>query len=133
MASLIDIAPCVPRIAAPQQHRENPESDTPFIYYRKKMCLPFINHLINRIDVRFDKHGETVLMMQALIPSIIVERDVTIDDVVEIYKEYLPALNNCQEEFIRWKRRWSVRDISESPQTIAQALKQCNREAHPNL
>ena len=133
MASLIDIAPCVPRIAAPQQHRENPESDTPFIYYRKNMCLPFINHLINRIDVRFDKYGKTVLMMQALIPSIIVERDVTIDDVVEIYKEYLPALNNCQEEFIRWKRRWSVRDISESPQTIAQALKQCNREAHPNL
>ena len=133
MASLIDIAPCVPRIAAPQQHRENPESDTPFIYYRKNMCLPFINHLINRTDVRFDKYGKTVLMMQALIPSIIVERDVTIDDVVEIYKEYLPALNNCQEEFIRWKRRWSVRDISESPQTIAQALKQCNREAHPNL
>ena len=86
------------------------------------MCLPF-NHLINRIDVRFDKYGKTVLMMQALTPSIIVERDVIIDDIVEIYKEYLPALNNCQEEFIRWKRRWSVRDISESPQTIAQALK----------
>ena len=133
MASLIDIAPCVPRIAAPQQHRENPESDTPFIYYIKNMCLPFINHLINRIDVRFDKYGKTVLMMQALIPSIIVERDVTIDDIVERYKEYLPALNNCKEEFIRWKKRWSVRDISESPHTIAQALKQCDREPYPNL
>ena len=133
MASLIDIVPSMLRIAAPQQHRENAEPDTPFIYYRKKMCLPFINHLINRIDVRFDKHGETVLMMQALIPSIIVERDVTIDDVVEIYKEYLPALNNCQEEFIRWKRRWSVRDISERPQTTAQALKQCDSDAYPNL
>ena len=93
MASLIGTAPCMPRIATPLQHRENAESDTPFIYYRKNMCLPFINHLINRIDVRFDKYGKTVLMMQALIPSIIVKRDVTIDDIVEIYKEYLPALN----------------------------------------
>ena len=95
MASLIGTAPCMPRIAAPLQHRENAESDTPFIYYRKNMCLPFINHLINRIDVRFDKYGKTVLMMQALIPSIIVERDVTIDDIVEIYKEYLPAHIFC--------------------------------------
>ena len=45
----------------------------------------------------------------------------------------LPAPNNCQEEFIRWKRRWSVRDISERPQTIAQALKQCDSDAYPNL
>ena len=123
----------MPRIAACQQHRENAESDTPFSYYRKNMCLPFLDHLINGIDVRFDKYGKTVLMMQALIPSVIAERDVTIDDIVEIYKDDLPAPNNCQEEFIRWKNRWSVCDISERPQTIAQTLKQCDSDAYPNL
>ena len=133
MASLIDIIPSMQRIATHQQYRENAESDTPFNYYRKNMCLPFLDHLINGIDVRFDKYGKTVLMMQALIPSVIAERDVTIDDIVEIYKDDLPASNNCQEEFIRWKRRWSVRDISERPQTIAQALKQCDSDAYPNL
>ena len=100
MTSLIDIVPSMPRIATRQQHRENPESDTPFNYYRKNMCLPFLDHLINGIDVRFDKYGKTVLMMQALIPSVIAERDVTTDDIVEIYKDDLPAPNNCQEEFI---------------------------------
>ena len=50
--------------------------------------------------MRFDKYGKTVLMMQALIPSVIAERDVTTDDIVEIYKDDLPAPNNCQEEFI---------------------------------
>ena len=87
------------------------------------MCLPFLDHLINRIDVRFDKYGKTVLMMQALIPSVIAERDVTIDDIVEIYEDDLTGPNNCQEEFVRWERRWSIRDISERPQNIAQALK----------
>ena len=133
MASLVDIVPSMPRIATRQQHRENAEPDTPFNYYRKNMCLSFLDHLRSGIDVRFDKYGKTVLMMQALIPSVIAERDVTTDDIVEIYKDDLPAPNNCQEEFIWWKRRWSVLDISERPQTVAQALKQCDSNAYPNL
>ena len=114
MASLFDIVLSMPRIAARQQHRENAESDRPFNYYRKNMCLPFLDHLINGIDVRLDKYCKTVLMVQALMPSVIAERYMTIGDIVEIYKDDLPAFNNCQEEFIRWKIRWSVRDISES-------------------
>ena len=101
MASLIDIVTSMPRIAARQYHRRNTESWTPFNYCRKNMCLPFLDHLINGIDVRFDKYGKTVLIMQALIPLVIAERDATIDDVVETYKGNLPAPNNCQEEFIQ--------------------------------
>ena len=41
-------------------------------------------------------------MMQALIPSVISEKDATIDNIIETYKDNLPALNNCQEEFIQW-------------------------------
>ena len=58
------------------------------------------DHLINGTDVRFDKYDKTVLMTQALIPSVIAERDMNIDEIVEIYKDNLPAPNNCQEEFI---------------------------------
>ena len=107
MASLTDIVPSMPRIAARQQYQENAKSDTPFNYYRKNMCLPFLDHLINGTDVRFDKYGKTVLILQALIPSAISERDVTIDDIVEIYKGDLPAPNNCQwkRRITRWKRR----------------------------
>ena len=77
--------------------------------------------------MRFSKYGQTVLMMQAFILSVVAERDVTIDGVVIIYKDDLPVPNNYQEDLIRWKRRWSVRDISE------QALKQCDSDAYPNL
>ena len=51
------------------------------------MCLPFLDHLINGFNVHFDKYGKTVLMVLALILSVIAERDVTIDDIVEIYKD----------------------------------------------
>ena len=50
------------------------------------MCLPFLDHLVNGIDVRFNKYFKTVLMMQALILSVIGERDVIIDDIVEIIR-----------------------------------------------
>ena len=40
-------------------------------------------------------------MMQALIPSVIAERDVITDGIVEICRDDLPVPNNCQEEFIR--------------------------------
>ena len=82
-----------------------------------------LDHLIIGSDVRCDKYSKTVLMMQALIPSVIAERDVTTDDIAEICKDNLPAPDNCQEQSIQWKRRWSVSDISERPQTTAQQLK----------
>ena len=99
----------------------------------ERMCLSFLDHLTKGIDVRFDKYSKTVLMMQALIPSVIAEKDVTIDDIVEINKDDLPTPNNCQEKFIQWKRRWNIHDISERPQTIAQALEQCDSDTYPNL
>ena len=37
--------------------------------------------------------------MQALIPSVTADSYVAIDDIVKIYKDELPAPNNCQEEF----------------------------------
>lgn len=43
--------------------------------------------------------------MYGIIPSVIAERDVTIDDNTEEYKEDLPMLINAIEEFCRWKRR----------------------------
>ena len=39
-------------------------------------------------------------MMKYLIPLVIAQRDVTTDNIVEIYKDNLPASNNCQEDFI---------------------------------
>ena len=70
MASLIAIVPSIPRIPSRQQHRKE---HMYFNYFRKNMCLSFLDHLINGIDVRFDKYGKTALMMQALIPSVIAE------------------------------------------------------------
>ena len=60
--------------------------------------------------------------MYGIIPSVIAERDVTIDDNTDEYKEDLPMLINAIEEFCRWKRR-----------KIVLALKACNKHMHPHI
>ena len=48
----------MPQIVARQQHRPSAESSTLFDFYRVNMCLPFLDHIINGIDVRFDKYAK---------------------------------------------------------------------------
>ena len=72
----------MPRIPAHQQNRPNAESKTPLDYYRVNMCLPFLNHIINVIGVRFDKYGKIVLTMAGLVPTAIAENDVSVIDML---------------------------------------------------
>ena len=42
-----------------------------------------MDHLIQGINNRFDKYGSTVYLMYGLIPSVIVEIDITVKDMIE--------------------------------------------------
>ena len=68
IAGLKNVTPSMPRIVARQQYRPSAESNTLFDFYRVNMCLPFLDHIINGTDVRFDKYGKIVLAMAWLVP-----------------------------------------------------------------
>ena len=97
------------------------------------MCYPLVDHLINGIDVRFDKYGKTIHLMYGLISSVTAEREVDIKDIIEQYKDDLPMPDNTMEEFFRWKRRSSSVSKNDRPSTIAAALKSCDCDMYPNL
>ena len=82
-AALIDNQPTMLRVVSRQIFRANAESNTPFQYYMRNVCYPLIDHLIQGNDKRFDKYGSTVYLMYGLIPSVIVERDITVKDMIE--------------------------------------------------
>ena len=123
----------MPRIAARQQHRPNAESNTLLDYYRVNICLPFLDHIINGIDVRFDKYGKIFLAMAGLVPSVIAENDVSVIDILDMYSDDLPSTLHFNGEVIRWKRRWTASEVSARRGTIAKALKKCDDETYPNL
>ena len=49
----LDIEPDIPRIAGRQIYHAS--ASTPCDYYLRNMCLPFLNHLIDGLNTRFDK------------------------------------------------------------------------------
>ena len=79
--------------------RANAESNTPFQYYLRNVCYPSIDNLIQGIDYKFDKYGSTVYLMYGLIPSAIVEKDITVKDIIYQYQYDLPMSINAKEEF----------------------------------
>ena len=84
IAGLINVMLSMPPVPSHQQHRPNTESNKPFDYYRVNVCLPFVNHIINGIDVLFDKYGKIVLAMPGLVPSVIAENDVPDIDILNM-------------------------------------------------
>ena len=88
--------------------RANAESNIPYHYYLRNNCYPLLDHLIQGIDNRFDKYGSTVYLMFELIPSVIVERDITVNDIVEQYQDDLTMPINAEKDFLfDEKEAWS--------------------------
>ena len=133
LAESVDVEPTMPRLASRKTHRANAESNSPFQYYLRNVCYPLVDHLINGIDVRFDKYGKTIHLMYGLISSVTAEREVDIKDIIEQYKDDLPMPDNTMEEFFRWKRRSSSVSKNDRPSTTAAALKACDCDMYPNL
>ena len=55
------------------------------------------------------------------------KKDLSIEEIVNMYHNDLPSQLHCQEELVRWKRRWSACE------KIAKALKECDNELYTNL
>ena len=112
IAVLIIVMPSMPRIAACKQHRSNAEANTLFNYYYVNMCLPFFDHIINRIDVCFEKYDEIVLAMAGLVPYVIAEVDVSVIDILDMYSDDLPSPFYFNHEVVHWKRKWTASEVS---------------------
>ena len=57
IANQVGAAVNFPRISTNQTQRSNIPADTAFDYYRRNIAIPFLDHLLNEISLRFsDKH-----------------------------------------------------------------------------
>ena len=69
------------------------------------MCLPFLDHLTERLNTRFNKHGSMIHKMHAFAPSMIgmgkVEGDNKIQKIIHEYRDDLPTPGNAFKEYSR--------------------------------
>lgn len=127
----------IPRLAQYQRHRENYDPCSTEEYYRVAVFIPFIEHFINQLEIRFLKQKEVLCKIQNIIPNKVIklnetEIDGTCDVILAQWANVSTAYDTvCKQEIVLWKQKWI--DIDNKPRTFIDALQFCDEVMFPNV
>ena len=100
----------LPRISGRQHHRANVPYSDPSEYYKRVLTIPALDHLISEFVERFH-HDSASSQIMLLLPSTIAESEevltsTAISDLIQMYKDYLPAPGSIDTELHCWEVKW---------------------------
>ena len=127
--------PQLPRRCNIQRGRSNTPGDTPEVYYRRTVSIPFLDELISHLKSRFSDLQEKAIMGIILVPSVIMDQTITVSsvsDLLEYYGEDLPSSSSLETELHLWKCKWSL-SSQQLPDTPADALQLASYNMFPNI
>ncbi len=134
MADELGITATTPRIVGRQVHRSNVPGDSPEVYYRRNLVIPFLDHIVTELNERFGPTQQTKVKLLGLIPSIAATYpSASIAEVGELYKADLSSPQMLSIEFRRWKSKFLTIHEKDRPQTLESALHFCDKEDFPNI
>ena len=133
MANAVGTSVGMPRIAGRQQHRTNPESTTPFDYFKRSLAIPFLDHIMSSLESQFSESAVIASTLLGIVPSICCSRDVIFDDAVSMYEQDLPSPELFPMELRRWKNKYMAVPVSSRPSSPAQSIKDCDQDLYPNI
>ena len=91
---------CIPKFAARQASRSNTTADSPEVYFRQNVMIPFLDYLLSEMKERFNETQKTKIKLLGFIPSIAVNYETSsIDKVGRIYSSDLPCPQLLSIEF----------------------------------
>ena len=118
----------LPRCCSVQTARSNMPGDTPEVYHKRTVSIPFLDELISHLRSWFSTIQEKAIKGMTLVPSVIVESNVTVDHLLEAYRDNLPdpsSLEVC--------KRSSIPTSINMPDTPAESLKVPFNNMFPNI
>ena len=131
LADELDIAVSTPRITARQVHRANIPADSPEVYYRRNLMIPFIDHITTELEGRFGPIHQMMVKLLGLISSVAASYPLaSIKEVGDMYEADLPSPHLLSTEFSRWKSRSST-PVANRADTLEKALKVCDAVGWP--
>ena len=103
MAEIADTELVIPRRCGRQTQRSNVQGDTPQVYFKRAVYLPYSDALIQEYSSRFNSLSQKAVKAMALIPAHLEQtnRD-ALDDLLEVYKDDLPMASSFQQEYNLW-------------------------------
>ncbi|CAC5420255.1 unnamed protein product [Mytilus coruscus] len=116
-----DIESSVPRTCSRQRNRCNVPGETPDVYFRRALCITYIDELISGINDRFSSLSKTAVMALVLIPEMTIQKqhaNVILENLkpfLDFYNSDLPSPCGISSEVDRveeqeqYSRRTSLR------------------------
>ena len=68
-ADSLDIPVSTPRYTSRQVHRANIPADSPEVYYRRNIMIPFLDHITTEMETRFGPIHQQKIKLLGLVPS----------------------------------------------------------------
>ena len=127
--------PELPRRCMHQAARDNTPADTPEMYYKRTVSIPFLDELIGHLRSWFANIQQQAMRDLTFVPSVLMDDTLpkpTIDEVVEYYGEDLPTPSSLDAELHLWQCKWRSSTLA-LPDTPAYALTFANKTMFPNI
>ena len=124
-AEEVGVEPKLPRVASRQMYKSNTPAQSPEDYFKRNNAIPFLDHIINNLDAKFDgaqiyicsliafylfqfllvAFSRTAASLLCLTPTVLCSEEVDISEVVKMYHDDLPSPELIQPELQRWKQQ----------------------------
>ncbi|KAK3104654.1 hypothetical protein FSP39_007252 [Pinctada imbricata] len=113
----------VPRQCLQQTQRSNVPASTTKEYFKRSVFIPYVDALIQQLEMRFSNLAEQSTKALLLIPANMAHISQSdINDLKEIYGSDMPDVESLGQELVLWKHMWSRQDEQERPQTLTGTL-----------
>ena len=117
-----------PRRCGKQTQRSNVPGDTPKIYFKRTVYIPFLDSIIQQFSVRFESLAVQAIRAIKLVPvhlsSEVNLNDTMFHDIFDFYKDDMPSPASFFQELNLWNRMWA--NVENRPISIVETLSNSN-------
>ncbi|XP_050059737.1 52 kDa repressor of the inhibitor of the protein kinase-like [Aphis gossypii] len=140
VANNLNVTKLIPRIVGTQNHRQNHSTDSPEVYFRISLFIPYLDELSMSLSNRFTKHKEVLLSLQHIVLFYAINSSYTnVLHAINFYQtdfedNFNPSI--IEGEWRLWKSKWKLFSLDSSnsiPKNAIEALKKCNRNEFPTM
>uniref|UniRef100_A0A2S2PK90 Repressor of the inhibitor of the protein kinase n=1 Tax=Schizaphis graminum TaxID=13262 RepID=A0A2S2PK90_SCHGA len=131
-----DVDVKIPRKVGRQVHRSNIETDSPEVYFRVSIFIPFLDFFITQIQRRLLDHKQILSSFHCLLPSKINNLEFKKQfetDIVHLVRRYEKIVNCSEEQSIGELRLWwnYVSQMNDNLKNAHSALLVCDEKIFP--
>ena len=124
----------VPRRCSMQTSRVNVQAESPEVYWRIAVFIPFLDSLLMELNNRFSSISRDSLLAYYLLPTNLSKLDEkSISQLKHTFHDDLPLPSDFNQEVRLWKRKWGEADNHDLPLKLADVLNVTNSKFFPNV